>query len=100
VLNNASALTHTNQPGGCLADQILKMAEDCDHEYYMSALGPPMGDKERARRGRVRIEECAKQFEQMRQSVTCKACLTELDRQLELQRKALDEIESAWRQHP
>jgi hypothetical protein len=90
-------LEHTNQPDKCLAGAIKVLAEDCDHEYYMSAIEPPSGTLERAKRGRFRILEGIIELERMNREVSCSACRQEIKRQINHQREGLLEIERVWK---
>ena len=89
-------LKHTDEPDKCWAASIKAVAEDCDHEYYISAMGPPSGTLERARRGRLRILEGIIELERMEQEISCLACHEEVQRQIKLQRDGLLEIAKAW----
>jgi len=90
-------LKHTNQPGPCFADAINSLVQDCDHEYYMSAIGHSSGTLERAKRGRLRILEAINEMERMKKEVCCLACRQELNLQIELQRNGVLEIERVWK---
>ena len=87
---------HTNDPTSCRREEIQEMAEDADHEYYMSAGGPQLGHQDRAQRGRDRIVHYVEALEKLRKVVTCPACQQEVERQIELQRKGLREIDHMW----
>ena len=95
-MNNFPHAKHTNQPASCRSAEVHDLAEQCDHEYYMSGLDLPLGDLERARRARARINDCLIKVRQLLQTVVCQACLVELDHQLKLQREALEEIDRVW----
>lgn len=88
---------HTNRPEKCFADAINALAGDCDHEYYMSATGPPTGTLERAKRGRLRILEAIIEMDRMKKEISCLACHQEIERQLKLQRDGVLEIERVWK---
>jgi len=90
-------LKHIKQPGKCSADAINSLAEDCNHEYYMSAMGPSSGTLERAKRGRLRILEGIIELKNMDKNVSCLACHGEIERQIKLQRDGVLEIERAWK---
>jgi hypothetical protein len=89
-------LNHTNEPGKCFAESINSLAEDCDHEYHISALGPLSGTLERAKRGRLRILEAMIVLESLNQKIYCFACHEEIKRQTKLQREGILEIERVW----
>jgi len=91
------SLEHTNQSGKCFAEAINSLAEDCDHEYYVSALGPLSGTLERASRGRLRILEGIMELERMKKEVSCLACHQEIQQQIELQRDGVLEIQRVWK---
>ena len=88
---------HSNQPGTCFADAIRSLADDCDNEYYMSAMGSPSGSLERARRGRLRILEWITEFENLNEKASCLACHQEITRHMERQRDGVLEIERVWK---
>jgi hypothetical protein len=97
VDNNSRFVEHTNNPVGCRREEIQEIAESADHEYYMSAPGPQNGvRRERAKRGRERIEKYIDDLKKLRVTVLCGACQSEIERQLELQRKGLREIDHVW----
>lgn len=87
---------HTDEPGTCQLERIRALADLCDNEYYMSAAGPPVGSQERAKRGHNRIEQCLHELEALKYEVECLACRQEIDRQMMLQQKAIQEIEQVW----
>ncbi len=88
---------HTEKPSECQHHTIQQLAEECDNEYYMSALGPEFGqDEKRAKRGRDRILGRIKRFRLLEREVTCQACIDEIARQIELQEQGIDEIERIW----
>lgn len=92
----AEQSAHTEQPLTCQRQRIQELAESCDNEYYMSGVGPPVGSQDRAMRGRNRIEQWLLELEALKWKIECPACLQEIDRQLRLQRKAIQEIKSLW----
>lgn len=87
---------HTNKPTECFIERINSIAEICDNEYYMSALGTPVGSLERAKRGRLRILEAIDELEDIDKKTSCSACHQEIKSQLLRQRDAISEIENAW----
>jgi hypothetical protein len=87
---------HTNDPISCRREEIQKIAEEADHEYYMSAGGPQLGHQDRAQRGRKRLVKYISDLEKLRETATCPACQQEIDRQIELQQKGLREIDHMW----
>jgi hypothetical protein len=87
---------HLRQPDICQEQAINELSELCSNEYYLSALGPLHGSRERAQRGLGRIEESVREFEALSNKVSCSACLDAISRQLELQQKALQEIKLVW----
>ncbi len=89
-------MQHTNIPLECQYQLIQELAEQCDTEYYMSALGPPQGNSERARRGRTRILENIDRLKSLEMVVKCPACNTEIVKQIQLQTEGLREIEKVW----
>ncbi len=80
----------------CCKECIQDIAESCDNEYYMSAIGPKMGNLERAIRGRDRIKQWITDLERLRENVSCSACRNEIKQQIPLQKKAIQEIEDIW----
>ncbi|MBI4762098.1 MAG: hypothetical protein ACOYYF_11090 [Chloroflexota bacterium] len=93
MIENAA---HTQKPAECFVERINSIAEMCDNEYYMSALGVPFGSLERARRGRLRIMEVIAELEDMGKKASCPACHQEIKAQIQRQRHAIAEIENAW----
>ena len=89
-------LVHTNDPLGCFLDEIRSIADYCDQEYYMSAMGPSHGTVERAKRGRSRLLEGIADLEAIRRQITCPACRLEVEDQINIQTKGIIEIENAW----
>ena len=90
-------IEHTNDPIGCHREQIQDIAESADNEYYMSAGGPRLGiNRERAKRGRSRIVQYISDLEKLRETATCPACQREIERQIELQRNGVLEIDHVW----
>ena len=89
-------LQHTNIPSECQSKLIQELAEQCDNEYYTSALGPPQGNNERARRGRTQILEDIDRLKSLEREVKCPVCHTEIARQIQLQAKGIREIERVW----
>ncbi len=87
---------HTNQLETCQAKRIQTLAELCDNEYYMSAGGPILGNLERAKRGLRRIKGYLHELEALKLEVECPACKQEIERQIALQKQAIQEIEAAW----
>ena len=87
---------HLGRVPVCQQERIQELAEDCDNEYYLSAIGVPLGDRARAIRGLSRIRKWLSEFENLRLVVECPACLQENDRQLHLQQAAIGEIVRAW----
>jgi hypothetical protein len=90
-------LKHTNQPGTCFADAINSLVQDCNHEYYMSAIGSSSGTLERAKHGRLRILEAINEMERMKKEVGCLACRQEINLQIKLQSNGVLEIERVWK---
>ncbi|SRR6266498_957663 len=90
-------LNHTNKPEKRFAEAISSLADDCDNEYYMSALGSPHSTLERAKRGRLRILEWITEFENLNKKVSCLACHQEITQHIELQRDGVLEIERVWK---
>ena len=88
---------HTNDPIGCHRAEIQDIAESDDHEFYMSALGPEFGaNRGRANRGRNRIVQFIIDLGKLRETVICPACQREVERQIEMQRKGVLDIERVW----
>lgn len=87
---------HSNTEGECWRAHIPRLGDTCDQEYYLSAGGPLLGNRERAERGRSRIIEWIAELEVLKGQSTCVACLQEIEMQIELQRRAVLEIEAAW----
>lgn len=90
------SLSHTNKLNECFITEINRIVEICDNEYYMSALGPPLGTLVRAKRGRARIMEAIAQLQKIRQTAICLVCLKEIESQIQKQENGLLEIESVW----
>jgi hypothetical protein len=88
---------HTNRSDECFIDHISSIVEKCDHEYYMSALGPPQGSLERAKRGRKRILESIVELEKIDTEASCSACHEEIQSQIKKQRDGVLEIEKVWK---
>ena len=80
----------------CKKERIQDIAESCDNEYYMSALGPEIGDRDRAMRGLHRIEGWIKELKKLKEEVKCHACQIEIIEQIQLQEKGIQEIKSIW----
>ena len=89
-------LEHSHVPNDCRQERIQELAEQSDHEYYMSASPPPMSNKERAMRGRARILEAIVEFKQLLEITKCTSCRHEIANQVALQGKGLREIEKVW----
>ena len=87
---------HTHIPEECQLEHIQDVADSCDNEYYMSAIGLPIGNRKRAERGRARIKQWVSELDTLRGTVKCLACHEEIKRQIALQRRALQDIESVW----
>jgi hypothetical protein len=81
---------------GCQMERIHDIAVSCDNEYYMSALGPTLGNRDRAMRGLHRIEEMINELVQIKEEVTCHECQKEIRKQIRLQEVGLREIKSIW----
>ena len=79
----------------CFQARIQELAEQCDHEFHMSALGPPF-TRRRAERGYQNIKAALGVFETLVADTDCEACRQELARQMVLQTEALARIEIAW----
>lgn len=79
----------------CYQARIQELAEHCDHEFYMSAVGPPL-TRHRAERGYQNIKATLGVFEALVADTDCEACRQELARQMALQTEALAGIETAW----
>lgn len=79
----------------CYQASIQALAEHCNHEFYMSALGPPF-TRRRAEHGYQNIKADLYVFETLVADTDCEACRQELARQLALQAEALAGIETAW----
>ncbi len=62
----------------------------------MSALGPPLGTQDRARRGYRRIEQSLHELERLANEVGCIACWREIEQQIARQKDSLVEIERVW----
>lgn len=90
-------ITHTNKPEECYIDYIDSIVETCNNEYYMSAIGPPLGNLERAKRGRLRILESILELKKIDEKASCLACHQEIQKQISLQRNGVLEIESVWK---
>ena len=84
--------THTYIPHECHREYIQELAEICDNEYYMSAL-PSVTNKERASRGKQRIEKILEKLKELRQNIKCVACLKEINKHIMLQEEGLKEFE-------
>ncbi len=87
---------HTKISSECQADLIQELAENCDNEYYMSAGGPDLGNKDRAKRGLVQILTDIERFKILEKELVCPACLAEVNRQLQLQAEGVVEIKNVW----
>jgi hypothetical protein len=86
---------HTNDEG-CQMERIHNLSVSCDNEYYMSALGPEFGNRDRGIRGRHRIKEWIRELRQLKEEVMCPVCRKEIIRQIKLQENGIREIESVW----
>ena len=86
---------HSHIPNECHQEHIQELAKQCDNEYYMSAL-PAVTNKERAMRGRSRILEAIEKFKHLLAITKCAPCRFEINRQIDLQREGLKEIEHVW----
>jgi len=62
----------------------------------MSAAGSPIGSRERAERGRAKIQQWIHELEMLKEQIDCPACRQEIDMQVTLQKEALREIEAVW----
>jgi hypothetical protein len=62
----------------------------------MSAVGPSIGNRERALRSYDRLKTCLTELEALRDNLSCPACIEELERQLQLQREAIREVGQLW----
>lgn len=89
-------IPHTQLQFECQADLIHELAGDCDNEYYMSAGGPSLGNKDRARRGLARIQEDIAKFRLLEKTLRCSACREEVVRQIQLQQQSVAEIKKVW----
>lgn len=89
-------LEHSHAPNDCYKERIQEMAEQCDHEYYMSASPSPITNKERALRGRARILKVVEEFKQLLEITKCTSCRDEIANQITLQEEGLREIEKVW----
>jgi len=87
---------HTNKLNECFIKNINRIAETCDNEYYMSALGPPLGTLERAKRGKARIIEGIAELQKIYQNASCVAYRKEVVTQIERQENGLLEIKNIW----
>jgi hypothetical protein len=90
-------MAHTNKDGECYIKLINSIVVECDNEYYMSALGPPLGDLERAKRGRSRILNHIQELKKLEQKVACTACRHEIEKQINIQMNGVLEIENIWK---
>jgi hypothetical protein len=88
-------LEHIHIPNDCYKERIQELAEQCDHEYHMSAL-PLMDNKERAMRGRTRVLKAIVEFKQLLEITKCLSCRDEITNQIALQEEGLQEIEKVW----
>ncbi len=89
-------LEHSHAPNDCYRERIQQLAEQCNHEYYMSASPSTITNKERAMRGRDRILEAIEDFKQLLEITTCAPCRAEIANQVLLQEEGLREIEKVW----
>ena len=89
-------IQHTLVTGSCEALKIADLCETADNEYYMSALKTSDAHRDRALRGRDRIEKVIEELALLRAHLSCAACFQEIDRQTELQRQSIREIDHAW----
>lgn len=87
---------HTNKLNECFINDINRIAEISDNEYYMSALGPPLGTLERAKRGRSRILEAIDELRKIDQKTTCSVCHEEIITQIQRQANGVLEINNIW----
>ena len=90
------ATHHTDNTIECQHNLIQELVEQCDHEYYLSALAPPVGNRERAERGRARITASMERLKMLAEELECSACHDEIATQIALQGDALLEIERVW----
>lgn len=88
--------THTKKPEECYINYVNSIVETCDNEYYMSAVGSPLGNLARAKRGRLRIMESIAELEKLDKKTSCLACHQEIKSQIQRQRGAISEIENVW----
>ena len=90
-----SFLEQNHDISSCFRLRIQELAEQCDHEYYMSAL-PYMINKQRAMRGYSRIIAAVEEFKQLLEFTECKPCREQIANQLLLQDGSLREIKAVW----
>jgi len=90
-------LEHTLIPSECEYILIQEISESGDNEYYFSASGLPIGDFERAMRGRKRISENIEKFEVLIKEVKCPACHSIVLDQIKSHTQAIEEIDNAWK---
>ena len=90
-------LEHTLIPSECEHILIQEISESGDNEYYFSALGPPIGDFERAMRGRKRILENIEKLEALIKEIKCPACHSIILEQITSHTQAIEEIDNAWK---
>jgi len=87
---------HLAAPSECKKERIREISDICDNEYYMSALDPKYQNRNRANRGFGRIRMCIQELEEIALQVKCEACIGEINKVLQLQQQALDEIKRLW----
>ena len=93
-------LQHTLVAGSCETSKIADLGETADNEYYMSAMKTNELSRARALRGRYRIQKIVEDLIALRAILSCAACVVELDRQIKLQKEAIQEIDHVWRVDP
>lgn len=90
-------LQHTLIPSECEHSLIQDLAESGDNEYYLSALRPPIGDFDRAMRGRKRILKNIEKLEALIKKIKCPACHYIILEQIKSHTQAIEEIDNAWK---
>ena len=90
-------LEHILIPSECEHISIQEISESGDNEYYFSALGPPIGDFERATRGHKRLLENIKKLEALIKELKCPACHSIILEQIKSLTHAVQEIDNAWK---
>lgn len=87
---------HNLLNGKCFEHEIKEISEICDHEYYMGALGSPVGSRKRAEKSITIMAKKLVKLENLKFIIQCSGCFIELKLQLELQNKALVTIKNIW----